>query len=132
MSQSFSQYRQMQIDSEQIAVFSSLIQTEAAKYMSKRFILKRYLNWSDEDILENEKLWKEENPKKVKDKIGIRGDDDNQPDLGTVGIRPSISGPETEPATEEPPAESPPEPGTPPAGGEAPAGSSALGEPPAA
>jgi len=130
--QSFSQYRQMQIDSEQIAVFSSLIQTEAAKYMSKRFILKRYLNWSDEDILENEKLWKEENPKKVKDKIGIRGDDDNQPDLGTVGIRPSISGPETEPATEEPPAESPPEPGTPPAGGEAPAGSSALGEPPAA
>ena len=130
--QSFSQYRQMQIDSEQIAVFSSLIQTEAAKYMSKRFILKRYLNWSDEDILENEKLWKEENPKKVKDKIGIRGDDDNQPDLGTVGIRPSISGPETEPATEEPPAESPPEPVTPPAGGEAPAGSSALGEPPAA
>ena len=128
--QSFSQYRQMAVDTEQIAVFSSLIQTEAAKYMSKRFVLKRYLNWSDEDILENEKLWKEENPKKVKDKIGIRGDDDNQPDLGTVGIRPAPEAAEPEaPAAEEAPAAAPPTGGgAPAAGGEA-AATTPLGEP---
>lgn len=130
--QSFSQYRQMAVDTEQIAVFSSLIQTEAAKYMSKRFVLKRYLNWSDEDILENEKLWKEENPKKVKDKIGIRGDDDNQPDLGTVGIRPSPEGGEAAPEEEVPAEAPPPGGGTPAAGGEATPGANALGEPPPA
>ena len=130
--QSFSQYRQMQVDTEQIAVFSSLIQTEAAKYMSKRFVLKRYLNWSDEDILENEKLWKEENPKKVKEKIGIRGDDDNQPDLGTVGIRPSPEGAEPAAPAEEAAPEAPAGGGAPAEGGEAAAGVGALGEPPAA
>jgi len=87
--QSFSQYRQMALDSEQITVFSSLIQTEAAKYISKRFALKRYLNWTDDDILENEKLWKEENAKKVKDKTGVQIGSDNQPGLNAVGIRPA-------------------------------------------
>jgi hypothetical protein len=129
--QSFGQYRQMQIDTEQIAVFSSLVQTEAAKYMSKRFILKRYLNWSDEDILENEKLWKEENPKKVKDKIGVRDDDDNQPDLGTVGIRPTPETTEEAPAEPEPAEAPPPGDGTPATGGVATPGANALGEPPA-
>jgi hypothetical protein len=87
--QSFSQYRQMQIDGEQINVFSSLMQTEAAKYVSKRYALRRYLGWSEDEILENEKLWKEENSKKVKEKIGTSPADDDQVGLGSVGIRPS-------------------------------------------
>ena len=127
--QNFSQYKQMSVDTEQIAVFSSLIQTEAAKYLSKRFVLKRYLNWSDEDILENEKLWKEENPKKVKDKIGVRGDDDNPPDLGTVGIRPAPETTEEAPAEPVPTGAPPPGGGTPATGGEATPGANALGEP---
>ena len=36
---------------------------ESTKWISKRFIMKRYLGWTDEEILENERLWKEENPK---------------------------------------------------------------------
>ena len=87
--QSFSQYRQMALDSEQIGVFSSLIQTDAAKYISKRFALKRYLNWTDEDILENERQWKEENAKKVTDKIGVKIGADTKPGLNSVGIRPN-------------------------------------------
>jgi hypothetical protein len=130
--QSFSQYRQMALDSEQITVFSSLIQTEAAKYISKRYALKRYLNWTDEDILENEKMWKEENAKKVKDKIGVKPGADNQPGLNAVGIRPepeqAVEVPAATPEEGAPPAE----PATEPAAGAAapaPEAANALGEP---
>ena len=130
--QSFSQYRQMALDSEQITVFSSLIQTEAAKYISKRYALKRYLNWTDEDILENVKMWKEENAKKVKDKIGVKLGADNQPGLNAVGIRPepeqAVEVPAAPPEEGAPPAE----PATEPAAGAAapaPGAANALGEP---
>jgi hypothetical protein len=85
--QSFSQYRQMQIDSEQIQVFSSLMSTEATKYISKRYALERYLGWSEEEILKNEQMWKEENTKKVKDKTGSVPAINDQIGLGGVGIR---------------------------------------------
>ena len=103
--QSFSQYRQMQIDSEQINVFSSLMQTEAAKYVSKRYALQRYLGWTEEEVLENEKMWKEENAKKVKEKIGKSPTEDDQIGLGGVGIRPDIGGIEGIPGEEEFPGE---------------------------
>lgn len=86
--QSFSQYRQMALDTEQIAVYASLIQTDAAKFISKRFALKRYLNWTDDDILENETMWKEENARTVKDKIGVQLGSEDKLGLSNVGIRP--------------------------------------------
>jgi hypothetical protein len=85
--QSFSQYRQMQVDAEQIQVFSSLMSTEAARYVSKRFALERYLGWSEEEILKNEQMWKEENTKKVKEKTGAAPIGGDQLGLGGVGIR---------------------------------------------
>jgi len=90
--QSFSEYRQMQIDTEQINVFSSLMQSDAAKYVSKRYALRRYLGWTEEEILENEKLWKEENAKKIKDKIGQSPAEEDQVGLGAVGVRPDLGG----------------------------------------
>lgn len=119
--QSFSQYRQMQIDAEQVQLFSSLMGTEATKYVSKRFALERYLGWTDEDILRNEQLWKEENAKKVKDKTGATPAADENIGLGGVGIRPDMGGEAPLPGGEE--GEAPPEGGE----GEAPAG----GAPPA-
>lgn len=107
--QSFSQYKQMQLDAEQINVFSSLIQTEAAKYISKRFALMRYLGWTEEDVLKNETMWKEENAKRVKDKAGAATGDVEQPGLSSVGIRPSMPG-EGAPLGEEPPGEGTPPP----------------------
>ena len=68
------------------------MQTEAAKYVSKRYALQRYLGWTEEEVLENEKLWKEENAKKIKDKIGQSPAEDDQVGLGGVGIRPDDSG----------------------------------------
>ena len=87
--QSFSQYRQMQMDSEQVNLFSSLMGTEASKYISKRFALQRYLGWNDDDVLKNEQLWKEENAKKVKEKTGAPTVAGGEPvGLGGLGIRP--------------------------------------------
>lgn len=117
--QNFSQYRQIQIDTEQISVFSNLMSTEAAKYVSKRYALQRYLGWTEDEVLENEKLWKEENAKKVKDKIGQSPAEDDQVGLGGVGIRPPTEdfeglGGEEELGGEETPGE---EPATEPGGG---------------
>ncbi len=90
--QSFSQYRQMQMDSEQVNLFSSLMGTEASKYISKRFALQRYLGWNDDDVLKNEQLWKEENAKKVKDKTGSTTVAGSEPvGLGGLGIRPEAA-----------------------------------------
>jgi hypothetical protein len=131
--QSFSQYRQMALDSEQITVFTSLMQTEAAKYISKRFALKRYLSWTDEDILENEKMWKEENTKKVKDKLGVKMGSDNAPGLNAVGIRPppeeAVQTPEEVPPEEGATPATPETPAAPAAGGVAATPANALGEP---
>lgn len=59
--QSFSKFRQIEIDSAQINVFQPLAEVN---YFSKRFLLKRFLNLKEEEILENERLWREENPNK--------------------------------------------------------------------
>ncbi len=91
--QSFSQYRQMQLDGEQVQLFSNLMGTEASKYVSKRFALQRYLGWSEEDILKNESMWKEENAKRVKEKIGSTGSPTGSIGLGGVGIRPDLEAP---------------------------------------
>lgn len=120
--QSFSQYRQMQLDGEQVGLFSNLMGTEASKYVSKRFALQRYLGWTEEEILKNEQLWKEENAKRVKDKTGASPKPDESIGLGGVGVRPDLGG--EEPLTlglgpEEEGGETPPEGGE--AGGVAPA-----------
>ena len=55
--QNFASYRQSELDTSRIASFSQL---EPMPYMSKRFMMKRYLGLSDEEILENEQMWQEE------------------------------------------------------------------------
>jgi hypothetical protein len=55
--QNFSKYRQVEIDNARITGFGQL---EQVTYLSKRFLLKRYLGLTEEEMLENEQLWKEE------------------------------------------------------------------------
>jgi len=55
--QSFSEYRQLELDSAKINTFTSLTDIP---FVSKRFILKRYLGWTEAELAENEKMWKEE------------------------------------------------------------------------
>ena len=56
--------------------------------MSRRYALKKYLAWEEDDIVENETMWKEENPDKVpigSESIAGGGPSDT---LGAVGLRP--------------------------------------------
>jgi hypothetical protein len=55
--QNFASYRQAELDTSRIASF---MQLEQVAYLSKRFMLKRYLGLSEEEIQENETMWKEE------------------------------------------------------------------------
>jgi hypothetical protein len=73
--QNFSKYRQVEIDNARIQGFQQL---EAVQYLSKRFLLKRYLGLSEEEMLENETLWREEHAEDVQamvldsDGVGLR------------------------------------------------------------
>jgi hypothetical protein len=55
--QNFASYRQSALDNDRIAAFSQL---EQLPYMSKRFMLKRFLGLTEEEIVENEQMWREE------------------------------------------------------------------------
>ena len=55
--QNFASYRQAELDTSRITSFTSL---EQLPYMSKRFLLQRFLGLTEEEIKENEELWKEE------------------------------------------------------------------------
>jgi hypothetical protein len=55
--QNFASYRQSELDTSRIQSFTQL---EQMPYMSKRFMMKRYLGLTEEEIVENETLWAEE------------------------------------------------------------------------
>ena len=61
--QSFSEYRQLELDSARINTFTALMDVP---FVSKRYILKTYLHWSEEQIAENERMWKEERSRLTK------------------------------------------------------------------
>lgn len=55
--QNFASYREAELDTTRVSTFQAL---EQIPYMSKRFLLKRYLGLTEEEIQENEELWHEE------------------------------------------------------------------------
>jgi hypothetical protein len=69
--QNFAKYRQVELDSTRIATFG---QVEALPYMSKRFMLQRFLGLTEEEMAENERLWREERGDKKTDveDLGLR------------------------------------------------------------
>ena len=76
--QNFAQYRQADIDSAKIATFTQL---EAYPYLSKRFLMKRYLGLSEMEMSENEMMWAEE-------KGRAESQDAGQANLRNVGVTP--------------------------------------------
>ena len=76
--QNFAQYRQADIDSARIATFTQL---EGFPYMSKRFLMQRYLGMSEAEIAENEIMWNEEQGT-------ANTADTSDPSLRNVGITP--------------------------------------------
>jgi len=56
--QNFAAYRQAEMDNARVPTYT---QMAAIPYISNRFALMRYLGLSEEELAENERLWKEEN-----------------------------------------------------------------------
>ena len=114
----FASYRQTELDNVRITAFGQL---EPLPYLSKRFLLKRYLGLSESEIAENEESWREE--RATPELQTTQGQD-----MRSVGITPG--GMEADIATgaeltAEPGAEAGGEPGAAPApGGGAPGGES--------
>jgi Bacteriophage T4-like portal protein (Gp20) len=77
--QNFAAYREMELNTNRIQSFTSINQTE---YLSKRFMLKKYLGLTEVEIAENEKMWHEE--RGTADQLeNVQGSD-----LRTVGVTP--------------------------------------------
>jgi hypothetical protein len=74
--QNFASYRQSELDNTRIQAFTSM---EPLPYMSKRFMLERFLGLSEEEINKNERMWREENDKEIEV-------DPEGKDLRSIGI----------------------------------------------
>jgi len=76
--QNFASYRQSELDATRVSTFNNL---EQYPYLSKRFLLERYLGLSEEEMTKNEEQWEEENSKQQN--IDAEGQD-----LRGVGVMP--------------------------------------------
>jgi hypothetical protein len=84
--QNFTKYRQIEVDQAQAGVYQMVADN---KKLAERFKLKRFLNLSEDELIENETLWKEENAAKLKRATGqSAAETEMDADLSSVGIRP--------------------------------------------
>jgi hypothetical protein len=84
--QNFTKYRQIEIDAAQANVFG---QVASIPYLSNRWKLMRFLGLTEEEVLENERMYKEENPTKIKKATGTTPAEEGGAGLSSIGIRPS-------------------------------------------
>jgi hypothetical protein len=56
--QNFASYRQAEMDTARVNTFNTMM---AIPYISKRFAMKRFLGLTQEELAENENLWRQEN-----------------------------------------------------------------------
>ena len=73
----FAGYREIELDSNRISSFTAISGTE---YMSKRFMMKKYLGLTDLELKENEQMWFEE-----QGEMNVETDTSSS-DLRNVGI----------------------------------------------
>jgi hypothetical protein len=76
--QNFASYRQSELDNTRITSFTAL---EQLPYMSKRFMLERFLGLTEDEIQKNEEMWREEHDDV--DAPAVAGSD-----LRAVGVTP--------------------------------------------
>jgi hypothetical protein len=94
--QNFSRYRQIEVDTQQAQVYSTVSGIET---LSDRFKLMRFLGLTQEEIIENQRLWSEENASTVKNQTGASPAESNQDvNLGAIGLRQT---PEDDPFAED-------------------------------
>jgi len=109
--QNFASYRQAELDNARVPTYT---QMSAIPYVSNRFAMKRFLGMSEEEIAENERLWKEENDETINtggedassemrtagiSSAGISADIDGAEDIAPEGGEPEIGAEATPPDT---------------------------------
>ena len=77
--QNFAAYRQSELDTARAATFAQVVQIP---HLSKRFALQRFLGLTEDEIKENERLWREENGANLTAPV------DAQSQLRGIGITP--------------------------------------------
>lgn len=91
--QNFAAYRQSEIDNARIPTFT---QMSAVPFISNRFALKRFLGLSEEEIAENERLWREENEDDIEGEAGNAADELQGGGVTGGGIEGDLEGLEDE------------------------------------
>jgi hypothetical protein len=77
--QNFATYRQAELDTTRMQAFSTL---EPLPYFSKRFLMKRYLGLTDDELQENSQMWAEERDEPEMEQAGGQA-------LRGVGVSPA-------------------------------------------
>jgi hypothetical protein len=94
--QNFAAYRQAELDTTRASVFAQL---QEIPHLSKRFALKRFLGLTQEEITENELLWREENGAMLTPASNAAGE------MRSIGVTPAGMSAEAGSQTAEAPAE---------------------------
>jgi len=95
--QNFASYRQAELDNSRVPTFT---QMSAIPYISNRFALKRFLGLTDEELAENEKLWREENEEEVEAAPADAAAEMRGAGISSAGIADDAGGLEDEAPTE--------------------------------
>ena len=98
--QNFAAYRQSEIDNARVPTYT---QMSAIPYISNRFALKRFLGLSDEEIAENERLWREENDENLQTEPTDASGEIRDAGISSAGIGSDLDNIEDEAPNEEPP-----------------------------
>ena len=77
--QNFAAYRQSELDTARAATFAAVV---AIPHLSKRFAMKRFLGMTEDEVKENERLWREENG------ANLTAPADSQSQLRGIGVTP--------------------------------------------
>ena len=98
--QNFASYRQSEIDNARVPTYT---QMSAIPYMSNRFSLKRFLGLTDEEIAENERLWREENDDGMTSNATDASGELRSAGISSAGIDSDLGGMEDQIDTDEAP-----------------------------
>jgi hypothetical protein len=91
--QNFASYRQAEIDNARIPTYT---QMAAIPYISNRFAMQRYLGLSEEELAENERLWREENEENLEPLPGDPSAEMRDAGISSAGIGADLGGIEDE------------------------------------
>ena len=91
--QNFASYRQAEIDNARVPTYT---QMSAIPYISNRFAMQRFLGLSEEELAENERLWREENEENLDPIPGDTSAEMRDAGISSAGIGDDLGGIEDE------------------------------------